>query len=115
MKPIYKVFYREKGIRYSDRLLRLPSFNLTVLPRSSLFHYVSDDINSPEVDTSLPFFQGYSKKILLDYITDYVKTVTASSVASSRKSRHIPALSSVSPGIRAAARFNCPSPPSLVE
>lgn len=74
MKPIYKVFYREKGIRYSDRLLRLPSFNLTVLPRSSLFHYVSDDINSPEVDTSLPFFQGYSKKILLDYITDYVKT-----------------------------------------
>ena len=74
MKPIYKVFYREKGIRYSDRLLRLPSFNLTVLPRSSLFHYVSDDINSPEVDTSLPFLQGYSKKILLDYVTDYVKT-----------------------------------------
>jgi len=74
MKPIYKVFYREKGIRYSDRLLRLPNFNLTVLPRSSLFHYVSDDINSPEVDTSLPFLQGYSKKILLDYVTDYVKT-----------------------------------------
>lgn len=74
MKPIYRVFYREKGIRYSDRLLRLPSFNLTVLPRSSLFHYVSEDIHSPEVDTSLPFLQGYSKKILLDYVTDYVKT-----------------------------------------
>ena len=71
MKPIFKLFYREKGIRYVDRLLNPPLIKFDSFPRSSLFHYVPSDIDHPEADVSQTYFQGYSKKINFDYITEY--------------------------------------------
>ena len=73
MRQMYKLFYREKGIRYSDRLLTPSAGKLQELPKLSLFHYVPKDLSSPDVDTHLPYFQGYTKKILLDFVIDYVK------------------------------------------
>ena len=74
MRMMYKIFYRMKGIRYADKLLMPSNEKLDAFPRSALFHYVPGETGSPDVETSMSYFQGYTKKIFLDYVTDYVQT-----------------------------------------
>lgn len=78
MKNIYKVYYRERGVRYPDRLILPSDVKFDAFPKSSLFHYVptehktTDEHHSPEVDTSSILFQGYNRKILLEYVDTYI-------------------------------------------
>lgn len=74
MRLIDKFYYRQHGIRSSDRMINLPNFTLTEFPRGAMFHAVSLDPAFPEIDASQPYYQGYPKKIVYDYVTDYVKT-----------------------------------------
>lgn len=69
----YIPYYRAKGMRYSTSLAEAPFASFDTLPRSSLYHYLSDDIESPDVDTSLLIFQPYTKKIILENVIDYVE------------------------------------------
>ncbi len=74
MRLIDKFYYRQHGIRSSDRMINLPNFTLAAFPRGAMFHVVSVDPAFPEIDASQPYYQGYPKKIVYDYVTDYVKT-----------------------------------------
>lgn len=69
----YIPYYRERGMRYSTSLAEAPFGRFDSMPRSSLFHYLSDDIESPDVDTSLLIFQPYTKKIIVENVVDYVE------------------------------------------
>lgn len=69
----YIPYYRERGMRYSTSLAEAPFGRFDAMPRSSLFHYLSDDIESPDVDASLLIFQPYTKKIIVENIVDYVE------------------------------------------
>lgn len=60
-------------MRYSTSLTEAPFGRFDAMPRSSLFHYLSDDIESPDVDASLLIFQPYTKKIILENVIDYVE------------------------------------------
>lgn len=73
MRIIDKFFYRQHGIRFSDRMINLPDFRLTEFPRGTMFHAISLDPSAPEIDASQLYYQGYPKKILYDHITDYVQ------------------------------------------
>ena len=72
MRQIYSLYYRQNGIRYVNFLLAPPEFKLSKFPKSALFHAYSTDFSLPELDASQPYFQDYQKKILLDYVVDYV-------------------------------------------
>lgn len=74
MRMMKDVYYRTLGVRYMDRLVNQPHVQFTSLPRLSLFHYVPGEVGPAEVETEWPIFKGYSKKIQLRYITEYVKT-----------------------------------------
>lgn len=71
MHPMYQIFYRTQGVRYADRLFSPAKEKLTAFPRSSIYHFVpgSTDIHDPDV--TLPYFQGYNKKIWIDYVLEY--------------------------------------------
>lgn len=73
MRQVYRVFWRENGTRYPDQAIRPKPFHLEELPKDSIFHAVSSLGENPEIDTTLPYFQGYSKKIGVSYVTDYIK------------------------------------------
>ena len=60
-------------MRYSTSLAEAPFGRFDAMPRSSLFHYLSDDIESPDVDASLLICQPYTKKIILENVIDYVE------------------------------------------
>lgn len=73
MHTVYTLFYREKGVRYVSELINLRETKLDRFPRSALFHYVPGENGQPEIDVNQPYFQDYSKKILFDYVTEYVQ------------------------------------------
>ena len=76
-KPLYKEFYRTRGVRYSTMLIDPPSFPLTDLPKFSLFHYVNPYVvesGDAEIDESMVIFEGYNKKILYDSVDEYAKS-----------------------------------------
>lgn len=73
MRSIYKLFYREEGIRYSDLLISPPESHFQEFPKLSLFHYVPTEHQDKDIDTTLSYYQGYSKKIIIDFVQDYVK------------------------------------------
>lgn len=73
MRMTPQVYYRTLGARYLDRLMTPHHVNFTSLPRGSVFHYVPGEAGPAEVESEWPIFQGYSRKIELRYIIDYVK------------------------------------------
>lgn len=74
MHDLYNIYYRAKGVRYAASLMNLPNSQFNTLPRAALFHYVPEPGGHPWVDTSLPIFAGYSRKILLQNIEEYTIT-----------------------------------------
>jgi len=74
MHSLMNIFYRAYGVRYAATLMELPEVKFDKLPRSALFHFVPEEGGRPWVDTSLPIFQGYSRKILVDDVSEYSVT-----------------------------------------
>jgi len=56
MRLIDKFYYRQHGIRSSDRMINLPNFTLAAFPRGAMFHVVSVDPVFPEIDASQPYY-----------------------------------------------------------
>ena len=75
MKQMFKVFYRTFGVLHSDRILNLPDFKLKELPRDAVYHAVGYRNTPAEIDTTQPFYQGYSKKVLCEYVLDYANPI----------------------------------------
>ena len=71
MKPIFKLFYLENGLRYATSLVNPRSVLLTALPKSSVFHYTPEPDQDPTIDVTNPIYAGYNKKIALDCILEY--------------------------------------------
>jgi len=67
MQLLYNFFYKQFGIRRIQHLLAPRLFSLNSLPRNSIYHYLTYDLEQPDIDTSKLFFGQYSKRILVDY------------------------------------------------
>lgn len=73
MKPVFKLFYRENGIRFGLSLISPKLVKINELPRDSLFHYVPEDLDFYDIDPSLSIFQGYNKKIYYEHVREYIQ------------------------------------------
>ena len=71
MKLIQKLLYREKGIRYPDNLATTQGILFDAFPKSTVYHHFRGLSASDDVDPQVKYFQGYSKKILLDYVIEF--------------------------------------------
>lgn len=67
MQTFYKFFYRQFGVRRLNNLLSPRPFVLMDLPRESMIHYLSEDEEIYDIDSSKLYFKNYNKKILVDY------------------------------------------------
>ena len=56
MHIAFKIYYRERGIRYVSELINLRETKFDKFPRSALFHYVPGENGHPEVDVEQPYF-----------------------------------------------------------
>lgn len=74
MKQIQKLYYQQKGIRFPDGLASIPLISFDSLPKLSAYHNYGGLDASSEVDSSLPIYQGYNKKILLVYVEQFSET-----------------------------------------
>ena len=65
------VFYRESGIRKLNQLLNPVVVNITDLPKGSIYHFVNEDIDNPNIDPSEPILNYPSaSRIALEYVTE---------------------------------------------
>ena len=71
MKQLYKLYYREHGVRQSDQLITLRPFQLQAFPQNSLFHAVPSAASGPDVDPAQPYYANYPKRIALENLTEY--------------------------------------------
>lgn len=65
------LYYREFGLRKPTQLMSPRIINVTDLPRESIFHYISEDIENCNIDPSLPLFNlNGVMRIMTDYVTE---------------------------------------------
>lgn len=69
---IYKLYYKNYGVRRISGLLRPRPIKLLSLPRNSMFHYYSDVESNYPIDTSLGFLSLNSNRVVVDFTTDYL-------------------------------------------
>lgn len=67
MQLLYPIFYRQFGIRRPQGLFSPRLVSLQSLPRDSIIHYATFADGVHDLDESKLYFQGYSKKIIVDY------------------------------------------------
>ncbi len=73
MQEVQKLFYRAKGARYPDQLIKANDFKIDRLPRDTVLHVYGSEAENPDIDVKMPFFHGYNKKTLVKFVTDYIK------------------------------------------
>lgn len=65
MSQLYKLFYKQYGVRRIQTLLSPALINLSSLPRDSLLHNLVYDQEA--IDLTKPYLHGYTKRILVDF------------------------------------------------
>lgn len=71
MHLMFPIYYRAHGVRYGDRLFSPSQVKLTEFPRSALYHFVPGATDGDDPNVKAPYFQGYSKKININYVLEY--------------------------------------------
>ena len=67
MQLLYTYFYRQYGIRRVQSLFMPRTFEINSLPRNSMLHILTHDVQHPDIDTSKLYFGNNTRKILVDY------------------------------------------------
>lgn len=69
---LYKLFYKQYGVRRISGLLRPKPIKLLSLPRNSIFHYYSDIESNYPIDVNLGFLSLNSNRVVVDFTTEYL-------------------------------------------
>ena len=64
---LYSYFYKQHGVRRIQNFLSPVVGDLIDLPKSSVIHKLTHDVEHPDVDTSSLYLEKYPKKIYLEY------------------------------------------------
>lgn len=70
MRETYQIYYRTYGCRFPETLFKMDHFKFDHFSKSALFHYTQHN-GSANIQTDLPYFQGYAKKSFLENIFEY--------------------------------------------
>lgn len=64
-QTLYKLFYKQLGVRRLQTLLSPTLIRLDSFPRDTVLHSIAN--GNEEIDLSKPFYRGYTKRILVDF------------------------------------------------
>lgn len=72
----YPIFYRLFGVRRAAQLAfpRVNGIDVFHFPRNSLYHFISADPDITDPNPEDIYFQGYTRRFLIDYIKDLAQT-----------------------------------------
>ena len=72
MQLLYQFYYKQFGVRRLQSLLSPRLFEFSSFPRSSMVHWLTNDPEHLTIDSTKLYFNGYSKRILVDYTEELV-------------------------------------------
>ena len=75
MREIYKIYYRNYGVRYAVDMITAKKQVPDHLSRDAIYHVHGDADTDPNPNPNHSFFGNYSKKILFQQVVDYVSPI----------------------------------------